>query len=343
MGSIIKRATAAGACLILLFAAVFFTASAEGYKIGDVNNDGVVDAMDARLVLRHTAKLETLAGSALKAADVNGDGAADASDARIILRAVAGLEALPEREDETEPAAAPKTTEPSKTAPGSNSPARRPAPEKKPVPKTIPEIVAAYNETAKNTAGYEGKVKVTKAEGGEFKVTKIKPDILKPLIGNFDAGSWPGEPIVKKFDNGKCVEDENMTLGKFMSPQENEKMMELVPEGIVKASYVLNKDGSATITVKSKEEIVDDFLNDPDFQDQLKEMMGDLPEDIVMNGKMISPGAEIKAEVNKAGRFTKYALHIPVTFECVFNYEGIDISMEIAFSSSLRTECGFVY
>ena len=61
---------------------------------GDVNFDGSVNAVDARLALRKAAKLETLAPRAAAAADVDGDLSVTSVDARLILRAAAGLEQL---------------------------------------------------------------------------------------------------------------------------------------------------------------------------------------------------------------------------------------------------------
>lgn len=57
---------------------------------GDVDCDGVVDAIDAALILQFEAGLlATLSCAA--AADVNGDGAVDAIDAALVLRFEAGL------------------------------------------------------------------------------------------------------------------------------------------------------------------------------------------------------------------------------------------------------------
>ena len=62
------------------------------YQVGDVNGDGKVQALDARLILQHIASLKTLTEAELARADVTGDGAVKATDARKILRIVAGLE-----------------------------------------------------------------------------------------------------------------------------------------------------------------------------------------------------------------------------------------------------------
>lgn len=59
---------------------------------GDVNGDGELSAVDARMILRHVARVETLTISQMAYADVNGDLKITAVDARRVLRIVAGLE-----------------------------------------------------------------------------------------------------------------------------------------------------------------------------------------------------------------------------------------------------------
>lgn len=61
------------------------------YTLGDVNNDGNIDAKDAVLVLRYAAKLTDLNSQQQLSADVNADGAIDAKDAVKILRYAAEL------------------------------------------------------------------------------------------------------------------------------------------------------------------------------------------------------------------------------------------------------------
>lgn len=61
------------------------------YTLGDVNDDGNIDAKDAVLVLRYAAKLADLNSQQQLSADVNADGAIDAKDAVKILRYAAEL------------------------------------------------------------------------------------------------------------------------------------------------------------------------------------------------------------------------------------------------------------
>ena len=59
------------------------------YSIGDVNLDGKVSAIDARIVLQHAAGSRTLTGEQFRCADANNDGKVTAIDARRILKIVA--------------------------------------------------------------------------------------------------------------------------------------------------------------------------------------------------------------------------------------------------------------
>ena len=79
--------------VILAVMAVPFTTSAA--TLGDVNDDGEITAVDARLVLQVVAGLQEEKDLKNPAgADLNGDGIS-AVDARIILRIVAGLQDAP--------------------------------------------------------------------------------------------------------------------------------------------------------------------------------------------------------------------------------------------------------
>ena len=56
-----------------------------GYTLGDVNNDGDVNALDAILILRAAVNLTVLSNIQEKVADMNGDGNVDALDAIKVL------------------------------------------------------------------------------------------------------------------------------------------------------------------------------------------------------------------------------------------------------------------
>lgn len=65
--------------------------TSEPHKLGDVNQDDKINAMDATRILRYAAKLITEDKIDLTVADVNGDGRVNAMDATRILRYVAKL------------------------------------------------------------------------------------------------------------------------------------------------------------------------------------------------------------------------------------------------------------
>ena len=60
-------------------------------RLGDINGDGKIDAVDALLALQHSVQLSVLEGDKLTAADVNRDGRVDASDALLMLQHSVGL------------------------------------------------------------------------------------------------------------------------------------------------------------------------------------------------------------------------------------------------------------
>ncbi len=64
----------------------------KSFFTGDVNSDGVVNAIDARLTLRFAATLEKYTDAQKKMCDVNGDKKITSADARHILRISARLD-----------------------------------------------------------------------------------------------------------------------------------------------------------------------------------------------------------------------------------------------------------
>lgn len=61
------------------------------YTLGDVDDNGVIDATDALLTLQHAAKLSTLQGRDFLAADVDKNQVVDGTDALMILQRAAKL------------------------------------------------------------------------------------------------------------------------------------------------------------------------------------------------------------------------------------------------------------
>jgi hypothetical protein len=55
-------------------------------KIGDVNNDGAVDVLDANMIQKYAVDKITLTDSQKYAADVNNDGTVDVLDANMIQK-----------------------------------------------------------------------------------------------------------------------------------------------------------------------------------------------------------------------------------------------------------------
>ena len=76
--------------LAVVLAASMFSVTAFASRLrGDVNNDGKITAVDARMILQVVAELRT--AEDVNAYDINYDGSVSAVDARIILQYVAGL------------------------------------------------------------------------------------------------------------------------------------------------------------------------------------------------------------------------------------------------------------
>ena len=67
------------------------------FTLGDVDMDGKIKAVDARLALRAAARLEALPENSQKLADMDADGKVKAGDARVILRIAARLDPAPEK------------------------------------------------------------------------------------------------------------------------------------------------------------------------------------------------------------------------------------------------------
>ncbi|MBQ6020184.1 MAG: VWA domain-containing protein [Clostridia bacterium] len=122
--------------------------------VGDVNQDGKINSMDARLTLRFAAKQQTASGMEKLLADANGDKLVQAKDARLILRYAAKLDKAGENGNiilstirkadngETDPSAG---SEPETT---STEPSQAPttAPATQMTTEPVPEKPAVYSE-----------------------------------------------------------------------------------------------------------------------------------------------------------------------------------------------------
>ncbi len=92
-----KKSISLALALVLCISSAFIL-TASALIMGDINNDGQVQASDARLALRASVGLENLTADQKKAADVDSTVGVTAADARLILRASVGLEELKPKE-----------------------------------------------------------------------------------------------------------------------------------------------------------------------------------------------------------------------------------------------------
>ncbi len=82
--------------VLSIMMAMCIPAFASSKVLGDVNDDGKITAVDARIVLQVVAGIKEEAGIIRSNGDVNYDGKISAVDARIILQCVAGIIPAPE-------------------------------------------------------------------------------------------------------------------------------------------------------------------------------------------------------------------------------------------------------
>jgi len=64
------------------------------YYLGDINNDGIINAADKRMLYNHIAGVYLLTGSQLQAGDINEDGSINAADKRMLYNHIAGTALL---------------------------------------------------------------------------------------------------------------------------------------------------------------------------------------------------------------------------------------------------------
>ncbi|MGN0560164.1 MAG: dockerin type I repeat-containing protein, partial [Candidatus Fimenecus sp.] len=97
-----KKAIRRALCLLLVLSlcgSMFISAAASDVAVGkmrcvgDVNDDGNPNAVDARWILQASSGLRTIAESDMLFADINEDGKINAVDARWILQMASGTRA----------------------------------------------------------------------------------------------------------------------------------------------------------------------------------------------------------------------------------------------------------
>ena len=91
MKHILKKAISVLLCAVLAFGALCVPVFAAPYALGDPDNNGKVDTMDARFALRAAIGLDNPTPEQMAAADVDGNGVIGTDDARTILRVAVGL------------------------------------------------------------------------------------------------------------------------------------------------------------------------------------------------------------------------------------------------------------
>lgn len=126
----LKRYLCAALAAVTLF--TFFFSSFAALKtilLGDADQNGDIDAYDARMALRFAVEIDTPSSMDVTVCDIDGNGSVDSGDARAILRVAVGLDDLHGKvagvklETETtvppttQPTTAPPTTEPPTTSP----------------------------------------------------------------------------------------------------------------------------------------------------------------------------------------------------------------------------------
>lgn len=86
----VKKFFSVALCVVLIFSSMAFSVFAEGEAteplLGDVNGDGKVDTVDARIILRMAAGIEYIDGDILSVADMDADGIVAINDAVLALR-----------------------------------------------------------------------------------------------------------------------------------------------------------------------------------------------------------------------------------------------------------------
>ena len=109
--------------LIAMLLVILLSTSALAAYLGDVDQNGKVQATDARKILRHAAKVEMFTDAqALFLADIDGNGKIAAADARRALRMASKLDPLIEAAVDEPTTEAPTTEAPTTEAPTTEAP-----------------------------------------------------------------------------------------------------------------------------------------------------------------------------------------------------------------------------
>lgn len=136
----IISAILAAALLLTTAVTVVF---AQGGKLGDMDDNGVIEAADARIILRASARLEKLDADHAKRADTNKDGRLTAADARLTLRVAARLDKFEEETEIPEESSEEKPSIPDEPT-TKEEPTTKDEPSTDPEPVTYPSAIAAF-------------------------------------------------------------------------------------------------------------------------------------------------------------------------------------------------------
>ncbi len=206
--------------LVIAFSTICIYSGAEELMLGDINNDGKVNAIDARTALRVSAQLDTLTDAQADAADVNFDGKVNAIDARLILRVSAQLETLPERPTQNTPTTDETTTEEPKTDETTTEPEK----ETGVVVDEYPEVIDTFLSgkfylDSRMDSDSQNSVKIaTKGKNYEF-VSELEGVEISIMFYNnklhFKHVSAKGEKSYTVFDDEAVKMIESMTGEKF--------------------------------------------------------------------------------------------------------------------------------
>ncbi len=335
---------------LLLSALLYcFIPTAASAVFGDIDGDGEISAVDARIILRVSASLQTLDKTHDEwgvFGDVNNDGEITAVDARLILRASAQLSELilPDTSTQTDSSSLTqstgekKSTRPTSTRPLTEFPTlptSKPATTTTlPATTTIPltEIVSIFNEAANELKDYKEKIDIENENIAYFKLEKFDiPFYLQPLFDlmfteeDYNAIFMPNETsdtTELSFAEGKNIDPKSSikSFAEALPRAEEKTLSELKSSALKSGTYVTDTQGNTQITLKLKTESGKSFdyapVNHNSCMDTMfsvsNEYFGAMP---MSDMKIEYHDAVIDAVINKDGKITYLKYVLPIKLE----------------------------